>query len=165
MYSPNSNKKKSPIDTSKTNEITQGLINRIHKINDIETKGNDLYHNRSVRTRLAEKWKTLNDTEKQILRSERSQLGIKCYRCNTIGFFREICPNECISESELSDDDDIIPSKRLSKSNKSTDIQKVIKKSMAISNKLQEKDENKIKKMVINVFKHNKFYKENEKFK
>jgi len=55
------------------------------------------YFNAAQRKKLAQKWKILSNEEKLLLRSSRARMGIKCDICNTVGYFRENCVNNCES--------------------------------------------------------------------
>lgn len=68
------------------------------------------YPNAASRKFLAEKWQTLSLEEQTVLRATRSKRGIKCFVCNTPGYFRENCPNGCLSPPPTpnSDDSDVV---------------------------------------------------------
>lgn len=53
--------------------------------------------NKTMRKMLAERWKTMPEDKQLSIRAARSKRGIKCPICGKIGYFRENCPNECVS--------------------------------------------------------------------
>lgn len=53
--------------------------------------------NKAMRKVLATKWNKLTDEEKKTLRAQRAKMGICCPICGSMGYFRETCPNGCVS--------------------------------------------------------------------
>jgi hypothetical protein len=51
----------------------------------------------SMKYFIAEKWKTYSETEKQQIVSQRARRGVCCHICGKPGYYRENCPNACIS--------------------------------------------------------------------
>jgi hypothetical protein len=46
---------------------------------------------------IAEKWKLYSEEEKTQIISQRARRGVRCHICGKMGFYREICPNNCVS--------------------------------------------------------------------
>lgn len=53
--------------------------------------------NKSVLKKLAHEWQSLSDEQKLKLRAQRSKRGVICKVCGKNGYYREICPNQCVS--------------------------------------------------------------------
>jgi hypothetical protein len=53
--------------------------------------------NATMRLKLAREWQKLDETEKAKVRSIRARRGIKCHVCGMLGYYRENCPNACVS--------------------------------------------------------------------
>jgi len=53
--------------------------------------------NAAVRRLLAKSWESLSWEQQLQIRSNRAKRGIKCIVCGTIGYFRENCPNQCLT--------------------------------------------------------------------
>lgn len=53
--------------------------------------------NKAMRKMLAERWKLLPEDKQITIRASRAKRGVKCDICGKIGFYREMCPNKCIS--------------------------------------------------------------------
>lgn len=71
-----------------------------------------LYHktpNKSMRKKLAKEWLTLNDEQKMVLRSKRARQGLSCDICGSLGYYRENCPNACVSPPKTPDSMDSTP--------------------------------------------------------
>jgi len=51
----------------------------------------------SMRFFIAEKWKTYSDVEKTQIVSQRARRGVRCHVCGKMGYYRENCPNSCLS--------------------------------------------------------------------
>jgi len=51
----------------------------------------------SMRFFIAEKWKQYSDEEKKQIISQRARRGVRCHVCGKMGFYRENCPNNCVS--------------------------------------------------------------------
>lgn len=59
--------------------------------------------------KLAHEWNLMGDVQQKSLRANRAKMGIKCSDCGTIGFYREMCPNNCINRPRTPDSDDTPP--------------------------------------------------------
>ncbi len=46
---------------------------------------------------IAEEWQKLSEERRRALRASRSKMGIRCDICGILGYYRENCPNECVS--------------------------------------------------------------------
>jgi len=53
--------------------------------------------NAAARRLLAQSWKTLSGEQQLQIRSYRAKRGIKCIVCGAVGYFRENCPNQCLT--------------------------------------------------------------------
>jgi hypothetical protein len=53
--------------------------------------------NAVMRKMIATEWHTLSTEQKAVVRSSRARMGIKCDICGSIGYYRENCPNQCVS--------------------------------------------------------------------
>jgi hypothetical protein len=51
----------------------------------------------AMRFFIAEKWHTYSEEEKVQLVSQRARRGVRCHICGKMGYYREICPNSCLS--------------------------------------------------------------------
>jgi hypothetical protein len=51
----------------------------------------------AMRYFINEKWHTYNEQEKQQIVSQRARRGVSCHICGKPGYYRENCPNQCIS--------------------------------------------------------------------
>ena len=51
----------------------------------------------SMRHFIAEKWKQYSDEEKTQIISQRARRGVRCHICGKMGYYRENCPNNCLS--------------------------------------------------------------------
>ena len=51
----------------------------------------------AMRFFIAEKWKTYTEEEKLKIVSQRARRGIRCHICGSVGYYRENCPNSCLS--------------------------------------------------------------------
>lgn len=49
---------------------------------------------------IAAEWPLLNEEQKISTRSLRARRNIKCEKCGTLGYFTEICPNNCFNSKE-----------------------------------------------------------------
>jgi Zn finger protein HypA/HybF involved in hydrogenase expression len=56
---------------------------------------------RALRRNLTTEWKKLSLPEQMRLRAKRSKQGIKCSKCNLLGYYEEFCPN-CTSNTSVS---------------------------------------------------------------
>eukprot|EP01038_Epipyxis_sp_PR26KG_P004935 gene4935-6903_t len=62
--------------------------------------------NPTMRKKLAAQWLTLSPEEKVVVRAGRARRGIACPICGSIGYFRENCPNNCVSPPSSPESDD-----------------------------------------------------------
>lgn len=71
----------------------------------------DTRFNATVREKLAQEWRgdVNDDLDQHALRSRRAQQGIKCAICGKVGYYRENCPNYCISPPPTPDSWDDTP--------------------------------------------------------
>ncbi len=62
-----------------------------------EGDGKQEYMAPAMRYFIAEKWSTYSESEKQQIVSQRARRGVSCHVCGKPGYYRENCPNNCIS--------------------------------------------------------------------
>ena len=65
---------------------------------------------KSVRRRLLDDWNKLNEAERTQLRAQRSKMGVSCSVCGLVGYYREMCTNNCPSPPATPDSDESPPS-------------------------------------------------------
>ena len=59
---------------------------------------------------LAEKWRTLSPQSKDLVRSQRARRGVRCEVCGTVGYYKELCVNDCrLQGLETPDSMDLTP--------------------------------------------------------
>ena len=73
-------------------------------INKANRKRNAIFASQKngLRLRLCAEWPLLSEEQRISTRALRARRNIKCEKCGTLGYFTEICPNNCT----LDDDDD-----------------------------------------------------------
>ena len=65
--------------------------------------------NESMRKRLADEWSVMSPTDRNVLRAQRAKRGIKCDKCNNVGYYTECCPNKCAFRPDSPDSMDSTP--------------------------------------------------------
>jgi hypothetical protein len=67
---------------------------------------------------IGKQWKQMSNADKVLIRSQRARRGIKCKVCNSMGYYRITCINECVSPPNYDSGDDTPPSSPRKKEHK-----------------------------------------------